>query len=54
MTADETIRTLAWLVPICLAIQAVSTYAIVQLVLTGRKMFERRDQDQPRQFSRFP
>lgn len=39
----EALTTLLWLLPIMAVIQAVSTYCLVVLVVTGRRLFERRD-----------
>ena len=43
MADTETIKTLIWAFVALAAIQGTTTYCVVQLLMTGRKVFERRD-----------
>lgn len=42
---EQNITALIWMLPVALVIQAVATYAIVQLALTGKAFIERRQPD---------
>lgn len=42
--SDETIRTLAWTVTFIFAIHAGVVYALVRFLITGKAIFERREQ----------
>ena len=39
---DQTLQTILWTVVMVFAIQALLTYSLVRLFVTGRAMFERR------------
>lgn len=50
--SDETIRTVCWAVCFLAAIQAFSIYCVVRLAITGRALFERRDDVRPQDVRR--
>lgn len=48
MNDPETVRTIAWTVLFIFAINGLSTYAVIRLLVTGRPLFERQETEEPR------